>query len=267
MAFNSNIQWTQATWNPWHGCKKVSPGCKYCYMYRGKEQYKQDPKIVQRSKTRFNDPLKWTEGRVIFTCSWSDFFIDEADAWRLEAWQIVLMTRGHHFYQILTKHPERIEEQLPTDFDGDKIIPDNVIFIASVENQEMFDKRWPILRDLKKRYGMKVGLSVEPLLGPIDMHDAFVEDWNWKHQPDWVIVGGESGNEIGKYRYRKCEMEWVENIVLKCRELGISVFVKQLGTYLAKELHLKSRSGGDIEEWPNHCVKVREMPEIIKLVS
>ena len=56
----SEIQWTDATWNPWHGCKKVSPGCKFCYMYRDKEtRYNQDPKVVVRStKPTFNKPLK-----------------------------------------------------------------------------------------------------------------------------------------------------------------------------------------------------------------
>lgn len=223
MAFNSNIQWTQATWNPWHGCKKVSPGCKFCYMYRGKEQYKEDPTIVQRSKTRFNDPLKWTEPRTIFTCSWSDFFIEEADAWRQEAWQIILITT-HHFYQILTKRPERIAQCLPVRFDSPRaFIPRNVIFITSVENQETFNERWPIMRELKKKYGMKVGLSIEPLLGPIDVWNEFVEHHN--AQPDWVIVGGESGNDNGKYKYRECQLEWIDDIVSKCQQLAISLFL------------------------------------------
>jgi protein gp37 len=269
MAHSSSIQWTQATWNPWHGCKKVSPGCKYCYMYRDKEKYGQDPMLVQRSKTRFNDPLKWTEGRVIFTCSWSDFFIEEADAWRRDAWEIIFATQ-RHFYQIVTKRPERIEMALPLDpggFLGDREVPKNTIFIVSAEDQKTFDKRWPIMRELKREYGIKVGLSLEPLLGPIDLHDALVE--NWDCQPDWIIVGGESGNDIGKYLYRECKLQWIDEIVFLCQQLAVPVFVKQLGTFIATQLDLSDRHGGNIDEWPENNywidIKYREMPDFINM--
>lgn len=109
MGHKSNIEWTEATWNPWHGCHKVSQGCKNCYMFRDKERFGQDPNVVVRSKTKFYDPLKWTEPRTIFTCSWSDFFIEEADAWRDEAFAIMALT-PQHTYQVLTKRPERMLE-------------------------------------------------------------------------------------------------------------------------------------------------------------
>lgn len=90
MAHKSAIEWTDATWNPWHGCHKVSAGCKNCYMFRDKARYGQDPNVVVRSKdATFYAPLKWSEPRTIFTCSWSDFFIEESDAWRDEAFAIV----------------------------------------------------------------------------------------------------------------------------------------------------------------------------------
>ena len=92
MSKNSKIQWTDDTWNPWHGCTKVSPGCKFCYMYRDKVKYGQEGKFVERSKTKFKDPLKWKESRLIFTCSWSDWFIKEADEWRPDAWDIIRKT-------------------------------------------------------------------------------------------------------------------------------------------------------------------------------
>ena len=71
MGDTTGIGWTEATWNPWHGCTKVSPGCAHCYMFRDKLRYGQDPEVVQRSRTKFSEPLKWKEPRVIFTCSWS----------------------------------------------------------------------------------------------------------------------------------------------------------------------------------------------------
>ena len=110
MAHKSAIEWTDATWNPWHGCHKVSAGCKNCYMFRDKTRYGQDPNVVVRSKdATFYAPLKWSEPRTIFTCSWSDFFIEEADAWRDEAFAIMALT-PHHTYQVLTKRPERMLE-------------------------------------------------------------------------------------------------------------------------------------------------------------
>src|SRR3990172_2238186 len=101
------IAWTDKTWNPWMGCHKVSAGCKACYMYRDMPRYGKDPTVVQRSKTTFADPLKWPDPAKVFSCSWSDFWIEEADPWRTEAWSIIRRT-PHLTYQILTKRPARI---------------------------------------------------------------------------------------------------------------------------------------------------------------
>jgi len=52
MATNSKIQWCDHTLNEWAGCKKVSDGCKFCYMYRDKERYGADPTdVIQVSQT------------------------------------------------------------------------------------------------------------------------------------------------------------------------------------------------------------------------
>lgn len=274
MAFTSGIQWTEATWNPWHGCIKVSPGCKYCYMYRGKEQYKQDPTVVQRSKTRFNDPLKWKEPRLIFPCSWSDFFIEQADPWRPDAWQIIEAT-PQHTYQMLTKRVERIESNLPLYNKPDHwahglpTIPRNVLIGFSAENDEELQSRAPVVEGLR-RIGCiyRWWISAEPLIGPLDSLWHWLEDIDigdeehsvWTTVPSWIVIGGESGNDQGKYRYRECKLEWIEDIIEKCQRYGVPVFVKQLGTHLAKKLGLKDRHGGNIEEWPEH-LRVREMFE------
>jgi protein gp37 len=76
---------------------------------------------------------------------------------------------------------------------------------------------------------------------------------------DWVIVGGESGNENGKYKYRPCELEWIESIVNQCQRNDIPVFVKQLGTFLSKQLKLSDRHGGNINDWPAN-LQVRQFP-------
>lgn len=261
MGEKSNIQWTENTWNPWHGCTKVSEGCKYCYMYRDKERYGQDPTTVLRSKSNFNAPLKWKEPTLISTCSWSDWFIEEADEWRPEAWEIINKT-PQHTYQILTKRPERILQCLPEDW-GEGY--DNVWLGVSVENDNNVNRVWQLCHvPAKVRF-----VSAEPLLSHIYLGFDAAMQWDGTNVPDWnsrvknlihwVIVGGESGNENGKYRYRECHMSWIEFILSQCKEAGVPVFVKQLGTFLSKEMKLKDGHGGDMNEWPEH-LRIREFP-------
>lgn len=248
----STIQWTQATWNPWHGCKKISPGCKYCYMYRDKEMHKQDPTLVVRGKTTFNAPLKWKEPRLIFTCSWSDWFIDEADQWRSEAWAIIKATPWHT-YQILTKRIDRVLNCLPPDWGAGY---PNVWLGVSVESQ---DEVWRIDL-LGKIPAAKHFISFEPLIG--ELTEQFIDS------VDWIIIGGESGNETGKYRYRPMQLEWARSIIDGYRTVSVlndsptAIFVKQLGTYQAKELGLKDHHGGDMSEWPRD-LQIREMPKVV----
>lgn len=257
MAIESKIQWTEGTWNPWHGCKKVSTGCKYCYMYRDKERWGQDPTTVLRSKSNFKVPLSWKEGRLIFTCSWSDWFIEEADEWRDEAWAIIKAT-PQHTYQILTKRPERIKDHLPADW-GEGY--PNVWLGVSVENQVEAVKRIPelIKTPAKVRF-----LSCEPLLDFVDLSGWLVKPDEVLRNPiHWVIIGGESGSlsPTAKYKARECFVIWIHRIIKQCQKAKVPVFVKQLGTYMAKEYQLLDRHGGDITRWPQ-LLQIREMPLI-----
>jgi len=106
-------------------------------------------------------------------------------------------------------------------------------------------------------------LSLEPLHGEINLWkptvEAIGEHWHILPAFDWVIVGGESGNETGKYRYRPCELSWIETIVNDCKVNNIAVFVKQMGTHLAKQLKMSDRHGGNIEEFPL-ALQVRDFP-------
>lgn len=249
----TGISWTEATWNPWHGCKKVSTGCKYCYMYRDKERWNQDPTTVLRSKSNFNQPTKWKEGKLIFSCSWSDWFIEEADEWRDEAWAIIKAT-PQHTYQILTKRPERTKEHLPADW-GEGY--PNVWLGISAENQKEYDNRIALLYT---RNAMVRFISAEPLLGPIDLHLSKVVS----ERIHWVIIGGESGSlsPDAKYRARECNITWIHDIVEQCQEFGIPVFIKQFGTHLAKEYGFKDRHGGDINEF-SQVLQIREMPDYL----
>jgi protein gp37 len=206
MGESSAIEWTEATWNPWHGCHKVSPGCAHCYMYREKKRYGQEPSVVARSKTTFDAPLKWNEPRMIFTCSWSDFFIEEADPWRPEAWDIIRAT-PHHTYQVLTKRPERIDAHVPEDWPFE-----NVWLGVSVENPRFY---WRIerLRQIPARLRF---LSLEPLLAP--MPSVPLDGISW------VIVGGESGPQC-----RSMKADWVREIRDQCVSAGLTFFFKQWG--------------------------------------
>ena len=244
----SKIQWTEGTWNPWHGCTKVSSGCKFCYMYRDKERYGQDPTTVLKSKTMFKIPLKWKEPKLIFTCSWSDWFIEDADEWRDEAWEIVKST-PHHTYQILTKRPERILDHLPEDW-GEGY--DNVWLGVSVES----DKEKHRIETLARVPAKVRFISAEPLIGNIELQTmkSFLTE---KYQ--WLILGGESGNETGKHRYRDCKIEWFKSLINIAKQTNVEVFVKQLGTALSKGMKLKDRHGGNIDEFPEE-LQIREFP-------
>ena len=220
----TSISWTDFTWNPWMGCRKVSLGCKNCFMFRDQKRYGNDPTEIRRSKTTFNYPYSLLDPHKIFVCSWSDFFLEEADEWRDDAWEIIRKT-PHLTYQILTKRPERILDCLPKDF-----FPRNVWWGISAENQIRLDERWEIL-DSEMHYHNPAALfiSAEPLLGPLDLSMPFEEidlgdedgPW-WTQSPDWVIVGGESGPG-----YREMEIEWVREIQHQCKEFEVPLFVKQ----------------------------------------
>lgn len=221
MGDRTGISWTGKTWNPWHGCRKVSRGCAHCYMYREKAAYGQDPTAVVRSKTTFRDPLRWREPARVFTCSWSDFFIEEADAWRDEAWAIIRET-PHLTYQILTKRPERIGGRLP--WGPDEAPWPHVWLGISAEDQRALDAR---IFDLIRAEAAVRFLSLEPLLGPISLEDYVMTRADQAsgvlvNAIDWIILGGESGPG-----HRQMEVAWLEALVRQGREAGVPVFVKQ----------------------------------------
>ncbi len=208
MAERSVIEWTDATWNPWQGCSKISPGCKNCYMYREKKRFGQDPQKIVRSKTTFYDPLKWHTSRLIFTCSWSDWFIKEADEWREEAWEIISKT-PQHTYQILTKRPERMLDNLPKNWhDG----WENVWLGVSIENQNYVFRK-DILTQIPARVRF---ISAEPLLDSIQFGSL--------EKIHWVITGGESGPEA-----RKMNLNWAKDIREQCISYNVPYFHKQNG--------------------------------------
>lgn len=247
MGIKSAIQWTDATWNIARGCTKVDEDCKFCYMYRDSmDSTRYNPLQVIRTKTVFGLPLKIKEPSRIFTCSLTDFFHEGCDSFRSEAWDIIRKCPQHTF-QILTKRPERITANTPPEL----LQADNIWFGTSVGSEKGKKRIYDLLNvDCKIRF-----VSFEPLHERVDMN-LDLSDLMKLH---WAIIGGESGNENGKYRYRPCELEWMHELVNDLMPTT-SIFVKQLGTHLAKQLKMSDRHGTNIDEFPA-ALQLRQFPK------
>ena len=115
-------------WNLWHGCHKKSEGCQHCYVYRRDAEFEKDSNVVTKTAS-FNLPIRrdrqgnWKvpSGSLMWTCFTSDFFIEEADEWREDAWLMIQRRSDLHFFMI-TKRPERIAQCLPDDWGDGSII-------------------------------------------------------------------------------------------------------------------------------------------------
>lgn len=234
MGERTGIEWTDATWNPWQGCHKVSPGCKNCYMFREKRAYGQEPNVVVRSKPQtFNLPRRLRTPQRVFTCSWSDFFIEEADPWRDEAWAIIRAT-PHLTYQILTKRIERVQPLLPWSYGTPW---PHVWIIVSVEDQLRADQRVPEL--LRVNAAIR-GVSYEPALVSVDfsrwLYHGDTCGFALYGDPaictcaapplDWLIVGGESGPSA-----RPMHTSWARAVRDQCQAAGVPFFFKQWGEW------------------------------------
>lgn len=228
MGKNSKISWTDHTWNPWQGCHKVSDGCKNCYMFRDKKRYGQDASVVVRSKpATFNKPLHWKVPAKVFVCSWSDFFIEEADAWREDAYDIIDRT-PHLTYLLLTKRPENTMVRY-------RYRP-NVWLGTTIENQDNLKR----LNYFDPESAPVKFLSLEPLISSIKFELYDLEDI------DWVIVGAESGS-----KRRPCKIEWIRDIVRQCKDASVPVFVKQM--------EINGKISADPDTWPED-LRIQEFP-------
>jgi len=212
MSEKTIIAWTKRSWNPWRGCTKISAGCKNCYMFTAQTRYGRNPKEVVRTKT-WRDPIRWqrqaeVERRMdmVFTCSWSDWFHEDADEWRDEAWQVIKRCPNLQF-QILTKRSDRIQCHLPFDWGGGY---PNVWLGVSIEND---DFTWRA-DDLRKIPAAVRFISAEPLLSPLPSLDL--------SGIDWLIVGGESGPG-----FRPMDHDWARQLLQMARGSGTAYFFKQ----------------------------------------
>ena len=238
MGRKSLIEWCDASWNPWYGCDRVSSGCLNCYAESkwarraGVEFFGN----VQRSKSMFAAPLKWETPKLIFTCSLGDFFHPAADPWRDEAWSVIRET-PHHTYQILTKRPQRITENLPWPPSEE---PWHNVWIGTSVEAQKYVYRIPELLEVRAVVRF---VSAEPLLGPLDLSIHMLME----PPLHWVIIGGESGP-----RARPMRLDWARDLVQQCKRARVPVFVKQLSQHECKQYD-------DFHAFPPE-LQVREYP-------
>ncbi len=222
MAEVSEISWTDATFNPWIGCTKISPACDRCYAARDNERRGWVPGwgdgFRRRTKT-WGDPLKWNRKAAetgykprVFCASLADVFDNQVQqAWRDDLWQLLRETPNLRWI-LLTKRIGNAAKMLPPDWP----FP-NAGLMSTLENQAVWDRDFPKLMALPAAWH---GVSAEPLLGPIDMRASVL-----RHGvPDWVITGGESGPG-----FRPLDMGAVRSIRDQCADLGITFHHKQNG--------------------------------------
>lgn len=208
-------------WNPWHGCHKCSPGCVNCFVYQMDKRYGRDTTIVTKVKTNFNLPIKRTRsgeykypsGTHFKLCFTSDFFIEEADEWRNECWDMIRQRKDCTFI-LTTKRASRIHMCLPKDW-GDGW--DNVTIAVSCENQEMADERVRFLMAMpaKHRY-----IFLSPILEYIDLNKLLAYGLIER-----VCVGGESYSGA-----RLCDFTWVEQIYIDCMKNNTEFNFHQSGS-------------------------------------
>ena len=214
-----------STWNPWHGCKKISPGCTNCYVYRRDAEFGKDSSVVTRT-SKFDMPVKCNrkgdyklqpDDESVYTCMTSDFFLDEADVWRAEAWNIIRRRSDLHFV-IITKRIHRFEVELPGDWGSGY---ENVTICCTCENQDRADYRLPVFLNLPIRHRMIIH---EPMLERIAIGNYLATGLIGQ-----VTCGGESGPEA-----RICDYAWILDSMEQCVEYGVPFWFKQTGANFRK---------------------------------
>ena len=214
-------------WNPWHGCKKKSEDCQHCYMFYLDQIHKNKIPSDKVYKTNnFNYPLqknrdgsyKVKSGEQIRVCMTSDFFVEEADEWRNEAWDVMRQRKDVIFF-ILTKRPERVLENLPSDWDDGY---ENVFFNVTCENQKRADERIPILLDLPFKHK---GIMCAPFIGEIN-----IEKYLDTGIIEQVIVDGENYDGA-----RPCNFDWVKTLAQSCKDRDITFCFIETGTFFIKD--------------------------------
>lgn len=210
----SAIAWTEQTWNPTHGCSKVSAGCDNCYAERISRQYghtghewtnEHAAENVTERPGKLEEPYKLDEPKRIFVNSMSDLFHSAISDEFIQDVFAVMRNCPHHIFQVLTKRPGRAAH-MTVDW------PPNVWLGTSVEDRRVVN-RIELLADAQAE---TLFVSFEPLIGPVGDVDLSAIDW--------AIVGGESGPDDVR---REMDHSWARDIYRQCRNQGVAFFFKQ----------------------------------------
>ncbi|MBL8558118.1 MAG: phage Gp37/Gp68 family protein [Hyphomonadaceae bacterium] len=238
----TQIEWTDATWNPVAGCSIMSAGCKNCYAmnmarrleamdvdkYRGLTKLTKGRAVwtgkVREDVEALSIPLRWKKPRKIFVNSMSDLFHDDvSDAFIASVWDVMRQTPQHN-YQILTKRPERMVSVLKKRIRD--VLP-NVWIGTSVENAKVAER----IAHLQAAPAAIRFISFEPLIGAVGDVDL-----SGIH---WAIVGGESGHHA-----RPIREEWIDEIYNLCDDYDVAFFFKQWGTWGADNKKRSKKANG-----------------------
>lgn len=243
MSTGSDIEWTDATWNPVTGCTKVSSGCAHCYAERmakrlegmGQPNYRNGFRLTVHEHM-LDVPLRWKQPRRIFVNSMSDLFHKDVPEAFIRKVFAVMRTADWHQYQVLTKRADRLlklDERLKW--------AEQIWMGVSVETAK-YAWRIDALRDTHAQVKF---LSLEPLLGPLDALDL--------KGIHWVIVGGESGPGA-----RPMDPAWVSSIRDQCRKARVPFFFKQWGGVFKKRTG-RELDGRTWDEMPDESTGRRRL--------
>lgn len=235
MSTQTNIEWTELTWNPITGCVKVSQGCKHCYAERmarrlkamGSERYASGFRPTLHWDL-IDAPRTWKKSRLVFVNSMSDLFQEDVPEDFIARVFETMKGCPQHTFQILTKRGARLRTLAPH-----LPWPENVWMGVSVEDSQVVSR----IVDLSSVPAAVRFLSCEPLIGPLENLPL--------GKIDWVIVGGESGP-----RCREIKPEWVRSIRQQCRKQDVAFFFKQWGG-VRKDLTGRKLDGRIYDEMPN----------------
>lgn len=209
-------------WSPWRGCRRISEGCRFCYIHKGDEKRGvETEKIVKTDnfyapiEKKKNGKYKMKSG-VVYVCFQGDFLIEEADEWRSECWDMIRERSDCHFI-FLTKRISRFDICKPSDWGNGY---DNVTVGVSCENQQAIDVRLPILsaQPIKHR-----NIILQPLIEAVNI-DPYI------YKAELVIVGGEYDLNARPLRY-----EWVLDIREKCVKANVNFEFRQCSTHFIKD--------------------------------
>lgn len=273
----TGISWTHHSFNTHHGCTEplieiggkqvMAPECVRCYARTFSKRCGFDIWGDDKPRRFFSDkhwdaPLQWNreaeasgEQKRVFCISMGDILENRRDLDPLRERLRELVARTPWLaWMILTKRADNFETLMPASF---WMLP-NVWAGVTAGVQESADLRIPYLLALKQRYPHLIAwLSMEPLLGPVDLWGpryrvggAMMSAFAWGKGIDLAIVGGESGNGA-----RPMELPWVHDIQDSCVAAETCAFyMKQLGGVKDKR--------DKIEDFPAR-LQVQEMPAMM----